>query len=106
NLPLKDPSDIPDPYVKLKLVTPGSNSVKNKTKVVPDNCDPVFEETFEYLLSMSELRTCKLILTVKSKKVFFNSNVIGQVIINFKTFHDLQEPLREWFELTVAQDSD
>lgn len=48
-------------------------------QVVTDNCDPVFEETFEYLLSKSELTHTKLILTVKTKKLFFNSNVIGQV---------------------------
>ncbi|XP_018563216.1 extended synaptotagmin-1 isoform X1 [Anoplophora glabripennis] len=106
NLLLKDASDIPDPYVKLKLITPETHSIKHKTKVITDNCDPVFEETFEYLLTQTELSRSKLILTVKSKKMFFNSNIIGQVIINFRTFHDLEEPYREWFELAEARDSD
>ncbi|XP_074035652.1 LOW QUALITY PROTEIN: extended synaptotagmin-2 [Leptinotarsa decemlineata] len=106
NLPLKDPSDIPDPYVKLKLISSGSHRIKNKTKVVTDNCDPIFEETFEYLLSLSELPNNKLVLTVKSKKIFFNSNIIGQVIVNFRSFTNLQEPFRDWFELSQAEDSD
>lgn len=106
NLLKKDASDIPDPYVKLKLITPDAHSIKNKTKVITDSCDPVFEETFEYLLTQTELSKSKLLLTVKSKKMFFNSNIIGQVIINFRTFHDLEEPYREWFELTEARDSD
>ncbi|KAJ8964461.1 hypothetical protein NQ317_015306, partial [Molorchus minor] len=106
NLPLKNPTDIPDPYVKLKLISPGNHSVKNKTKTITDNCDPIFEETFEYILSMAELSNSKLIITVKSKKIFFNSNVLGQVTISFKTFHDLHEAFREWFDLTEAQDSD
>lgn len=33
NLPLKDPSDIPDPYVKLLLI-PGGPNKKQTTKVV------------------------------------------------------------------------
>ncbi|KAG5886719.1 hypothetical protein JTB14_030785 [Gonioctena quinquepunctata] len=106
NLPLKDPSDIPDPYVKLQLISPGAHKIKNKTKVITDNCDPIFEETFEYLLSLSELPNNKLVLTVKSKKIFFNSNIIGQIVLNFKNFQNLHEPFRDWFELSQADDSD
>ncbi|CAG9823457.1 unnamed protein product [Phaedon cochleariae] len=105
NLPLKNPSDIPDPYVKLTLTSPGAHRIKHKTKVIMDNCDPVFEETFEYLMSVSDLSNNKLLLTVKSKK-FFNSNVLGQVVLNFKNLQNLQEPYRDWFELSQADESD
>ena len=46
--------------------------------MIVDSCDPVYEETFEYLLSASEVSTYKLIATVKNKK-FFNSSILGQV---------------------------
>ncbi|XP_057654257.1 extended synaptotagmin-2-like [Diorhabda carinulata] len=105
NLPLKDPSHIPDPYVKLKLIGLGSQKLKNKTKVIMDNCDPVYEETFEYLVSNSDLPNNKLVLTVKSKKMF-NSFVMGQVIINLNNFQGLNEPFKEWYELSHAEESD
>ncbi|CAH1098447.1 unnamed protein product [Psylliodes chrysocephalus] len=105
NIPLKDPSNIPDPYVKLKLTAPGTHRIKNKTKVIMDNCDPVFEETFEYLISNSDLPNYKLVLTVKSKKVF-NSYIVGQVILNLKNFQHLEDAYRDWYDLSQAEDSD
>ncbi|CAG9863143.1 unnamed protein product [Phyllotreta striolata] len=136
NIPLRDPNNIPDPYVKLKLTAPGANKIKNKTKcdgkysemmslyrlatkipvlwswlrmpqqqVIMDNCDPVFEETFEYLVSNSDLPNNKLVLTVKSKKMF-HSYIVGQVIINLKYFERINEPYREWYDLAQAEDSD
>uniref|UniRef100_A0A6P7HA16 Extended synaptotagmin-2-B-like n=1 Tax=Diabrotica virgifera virgifera TaxID=50390 RepID=A0A6P7HA16_DIAVI len=105
NLPLKDPSNIPDPYVKVKLAAPGAHRVKNKTKVVMDNCDPVYEETFEYLLSHSDLPNHKLVFTIKSKKMF-NSYIMGQVIINLNTIESLDAPYRELHDLAHAEDSD
>nr|CAH7748594.1 unnamed protein product [Callosobruchus chinensis] len=105
DLPSKE-NDPPDAYVKLKLISPVFQKLKGKTKVIVDSCDPVFEETFEYLVSESDLLNSKLVLTTKSKKVFFNSDVIGQVVIDFKKFHDLDKPVREWFELQHAEDSD
>lgn len=44
-----------------------------------DTCEPIFEETFEYLLSKSEVYDQFLVIKVKTKK-FFNNNVIGEVI--------------------------
>ncbi|CAH1961965.1 unnamed protein product [Acanthoscelides obtectus] len=105
NLPSKE-NDPPDAYVKIKLISPVFQKLKSKTKVIVDSCDPVFEETFEYLVSESDLPNSKLVLTAKSKKVFFNSDIIGQVVIDFKKFHDVDEPVREWFELQHSEDSD
>lgn len=105
NLPLKHPSTIPDPYVKVRLSGPGNTSLKNRTRVIVDSCDPVFEDTFEYLLSLSELPLHKLIVTVKNKK-FFNSSILGQVVVEFKKLKDLEDTVREWYELADEQVSD
>uniref|UniRef100_A0AAG5CWM2 Synaptotagmin n=1 Tax=Anopheles atroparvus TaxID=41427 RepID=A0AAG5CWM2_ANOAO len=77
NIPLKDPNNIPDPYVKLYLLPGRSKESKRKTAVVKDNCDPVFDTTFEYIISNAELVNSELEVTVCTQKGFFGSPVIG-----------------------------
>lgn len=77
NIPQKDPTNIPDPYVKLYLLPGRSKESKRKTPVVKDNCDPVFDATFEYVISNAELVNSELEVTVCTQKGFFGSPVIG-----------------------------
>lgn len=81
NIPLKDPSNIPDPYVKLYLLPGRSKDSKRKTHVVKDNCDPVYDATFEYIISPAELNGSELEVTVCTQKGFLSggSPVIGMV---------------------------
>lgn len=85
NIPMKDPSSIPDPYVKLYLLPGRSKDSKRKTNVIKDNCNPVFDATFEYLISSAEMNSSSLEVTVSTQKVI-GSPVLGMVKI------DLNEP--------------
>lgn len=78
NIPMKDPSNIPDPYVKLYLLPGRSKDSKRKTVVVKDNCNPVYDATFEYLISTAELNSSVLEVTVCTQKVI-GSPILGQV---------------------------
>ncbi|KAK9694869.1 C2 domain [Popillia japonica] len=100
NLPLKDPSNIPDPYVKLYLLPERAKDSKRKTSVIKDNCNPMFDEKFEYLISQGELNSQQLEVTVCTQKQLFytSSNVMGQVIIDFSQWN-LMQPLSSWFDL-------
>lgn len=80
NIPLKDPSNIPDPYVKLYLLPGRSKDSKRKTAVVKDNCNPVFDATFEYLISTAELNSSQLEVTVCTEKLI-GSPILGMVKI-------------------------
>ena len=44
-----------------------------------DNCDPVYEETFEYREPLSESRLRTLEVLVVSKKTFARNPVLGMV---------------------------
>lgn len=46
-----------------------------------DNCNPVFDETFEYIISLGDLNTRQLEVSVVTKKTWFSSQspVMGQV---------------------------
>lgn len=83
---MKDPSDIPDPYVIVYLLPRRSKETKRKTIVVKNSCDPVYETTFEYgSISPNFLKRAELEVTVKTKLTFLSrgSLTIGMVIQNF-----------------------
>lgn len=100
NIPLKDPTNIPDPYVKLYLLPGRSKESKRKTNVVKDNCDPVFDTTFEYIISNAELVNSELEVTVCTQKGFFGSPVIGMQKISLND-PEISSPLgaRAWYDL-------
>lgn len=98
NIPLKDPSNIPDPYVKLYLLPERAKDSKRKTQVVKDNCNPVFDETFEYVINQAELSNKQLEVTVGSQKQLFSSNSLGQVIIDLSQLN-LTQPYNVWLDL-------
>uniref|UniRef100_A0A1B6M122 Extended synaptotagmin-like protein 2a n=1 Tax=Graphocephala atropunctata TaxID=36148 RepID=A0A1B6M122_9HEMI len=97
NLPLKDPSSIPDPYVKLYLLPERSKETKRKTETVKDNCNPTYDETFEYLISLAELHSRQLEVTILTQKTW-KSPVMGQVIVNLSDL-DLSKATTQWFDL-------
>lgn len=57
----------------------------NVLQVIKDNCNPIYDETFEYLISQGELNSRQLEVSVVTQKRLFSSgsNVMGQVS-NFK----------------------
>ncbi|XP_066139999.1 extended synaptotagmin-2 isoform X1 [Euwallacea fornicatus] len=98
NIPLKDPSNIPDPYVKLYLLPERAKDSKRKTQVIKDNCNPVFDETFEYVINQAELVGKRLEVTVCSQKQLFTNNSLGQVILDLSQLN-LTQPYNAWLDL-------
>lgn len=72
---------MPDPYVKLYLLPGRAKETKRKTIVVKDSCNPVYDSTFEYLISNAELLNTELEVTVATQKGLLSggSPVIGVV---------------------------
>ena len=50
-------------------------------QTMKDNCNPVYDETFEYILSQGELNSRQLEVSVVTRKGWFSSQspVMGQV---------------------------
>lgn len=64
-----------------------------------DNCNPVYEETFEYIMSVAELNSKQLEVTVLTKKTW-HSPVLGQVILNLSDYVNINTPtFTGWFDL-------
>lgn len=56
-------------------------------QVIKDNCNPIFDETFEYAMNQEEVEHKQLEVTVCTQKQLFqaSSNVMGKVsIVNIK----------------------
>ncbi|KAH8385931.1 hypothetical protein KR200_007167, partial [Drosophila serrata] len=101
-IPLRDPSNIPDPYVKLYLLPGRSKESKRKTGVIKDNCNPVYDASFEYLISIAELRQTELEVTVCTQKGFLSggSPIIGMLKIPLDDAEiTTQSGLNSWFDL-------
>lgn len=104
NIPQKDPSSIPDPYVKLYLLPSRSKESKRKTNVVKDNCNPVYDATFEYIISSAEMLNTDLEVTVATQKGFLSSPVIGMVKVSLSEPEIGQQGVTTWYDLTPEQE--
>lgn len=98
NIPLKDPSNIPDPYVKLYLLPGRAKESKRKTHVVKDNCNPVFDATFEYLISTAEMNSSQLEVTVSTDKLI-GSPILGMVKVDLNDPDFVGAGKNAWFNL-------
>ncbi|KAH0949266.1 hypothetical protein HN011_000641 [Eciton burchellii] len=102
NLPLppNDPHNIPDPYVKLYLLPDRHKETKRKTAVMKDNCNPIFDEQFEYVISQGDLSTRVLEVSVCTQKGWLStgSNVMGQVRAKLSEI-DVTKAITSWYDL-------
>ncbi|KAL6255775.1 hypothetical protein P5V15_013018 [Pogonomyrmex californicus] len=99
-LPQNDPHNIPDPYVKLYILPDKHKETKRKTIVVKDNCNPTFDEQFEYVVSQGDLNTRVLEVSVCTQKGWLStgSNVMGQVHLKLSEIN-LSKTVSAWYDL-------
>ncbi|XP_019695734.1 extended synaptotagmin-2 isoform X2 [Harpegnathos saltator] len=102
NLPLppNDPHNIPDPYVKLYLLPDRYKETKRKTAVMKDNCNPTFDEQFEYVISQGDLGTRILEVSVCTQKGWLSTGnkVMGQVHLKLNEI-DIAKTITSWYDL-------
>lgn len=98
NIPLKDPANIPDPYVKLYLLPGRSKDSKRKTVVIKDNVNPVYDATFEYLISTAEMNSSSLEVTVCTQKVI-GSPILGMIKVDLNDPEILGSGKNSWWNL-------
>ncbi|XP_018345898.1 PREDICTED: extended synaptotagmin-2 isoform X2 [Trachymyrmex septentrionalis] len=99
-LPQNDPHNIPDPYVKLYILPDKHKETKRKTAVIKDNCNPQFDEQFEYVVSQGDLNTRILEVSVCTQKGWLStgSNVMGQVHLKLSEIN-ISKTVTSWYDL-------
>ncbi|XP_024142299.1 extended synaptotagmin-3 [Oryzias melastigma] len=91
-----------DSYVRLYLLPDQAFTHRKKTHVQKKTVSPVFNEKFEYDVTITEASKRKLDVAVKNNKMFHRKERkdIGTVIIDLSLV-DLENGISEWFELTL-----
>lgn len=91
-----------DPYARVYLVPDDKPSYKRKTRLIKDNVNPVWQETFDYPMPMARALTKTLIVNLKDERGLFErqENVfLGEVVINLKDVPNLTSPHTKWYYL-------
>lgn len=98
-MPHNDPNNIPDPYVKLYLLPDKHKETKRKTAVKKDNCNPTYDEQFEFIVSQGDLSSRLLEVSVCTQKAWLStgSNIMGQVRLNLSEM-DISRPTL-WYDI-------
>ncbi|XP_050442650.1 uncharacterized protein LOC126846867 [Adelges cooleyi] len=68
-----------DPYVKVYLLPDKSKAGKRKTRVKKHTMNPIFDEVLKYNLSLEELNSRTLWLSVWHSDMFGRNNFLGEV---------------------------
>ncbi|XP_070770340.1 extended synaptotagmin-3 [Enoplosus armatus] len=91
-----------DSYVRLYLLPDQSWIHRKRTHVKRRTVNPVFNDKFEFDVSLEEVKTRKLDVAVKNGKMFHSRERkdIGMVMLDFSQL-DLVKGITEWFELTL-----
>uniref|UniRef100_A0A9R1SBN6 Extended synaptotagmin-like protein 3 n=2 Tax=Cyprinus carpio TaxID=7962 RepID=A0A9R1SBN6_CYPCA len=91
-----------DTYVRMYLLPDQTWKHRKRTSVKKKTVNPVFNETFEFAVSMEEARTRKLDVAVKNNKMLYKRErkEIGMVWIDMSQM-DLIKGSTEWYELTL-----
>ncbi|CAG2162873.1 unnamed protein product [Oppiella nova] len=87
-----------DPYVKVYLLPDRTKSGKRKTKVKKHTLNPVFEEVLKFYMTISEVETRDLWLTVWHSDIFGRNDFLGEVSLPLG--HEVFEtPGLKWYPL-------
>uniref|UniRef100_A0A3Q2P2V1 Extended synaptotagmin-3 n=1 Tax=Fundulus heteroclitus TaxID=8078 RepID=A0A3Q2P2V1_FUNHE len=91
-----------DSYVRMYLLPDHSWRHRKKTHVKKKTLSPVFEEKFEFDVSLEEAKTRKLDVSVKNNKMFHKRERkdIGMVMLELSQM-DLVKGVSDWYELTL-----
>ncbi|XP_029386817.1 extended synaptotagmin-3 [Echeneis naucrates] len=91
-----------DSYVRLYLLPDQTWRHRKRTQVKRRTVNPVFNDKFEYDVSLEEAQTRKLDVSVKNNKMLITRERkdIGMVMIDLSQL-DLAKGSTEWYELTL-----
>ncbi|CAL1274515.1 unnamed protein product [Larinioides sclopetarius] len=103
NLPYKEGEDKPDPYVKIYMTPDRNKETKQKTQVIKNTCNPIFDESLEFDVNMSEVANYSLEVTVisKSGSMFPRGKLLGKTVVDLSQ-QDLSKAATEWYDLDAS----
>lgn len=91
-----------DPYVRLYLLPDKRRSGRRKTNTIKKTVNPVFDQTFEFSVSLVELHRRTLDVAVKNGGGILSKHrgLLGKVLVDL-TSEDISKSSTQWHELSV-----
>ncbi|XP_072110129.1 extended synaptotagmin-2-A isoform X2 [Mobula birostris] len=89
-----------DPYVRLYLLPDKRRSGRRKTSVVKRQLNPVYDETFEFIVSQAEVQKRTLDVAVKNSGGFLSRDkgLLGKLLIEMT--EEVTKGSTQWYDLT------
>ncbi|XP_035284749.1 extended synaptotagmin-2-like isoform X2 [Anguilla anguilla] len=90
-----------DPYVRLYLLPDKRRSGRRKTHTLKKNLNPVYDQTFEFSVSIVELHRRTLDVAVKNGGGLLSKHkgLLGKVLVDL-AYEDISKGWTQWYELT------
>lgn len=91
-----------DPYVRLYLLPDKRRSGRRKTSTLKKTVNPIYDQTFEFSVSLVELHRRTLDVAVKNGGGILSKNrgLLGKVLVDLNS-DDISKNSTQWYELTV-----
>ena len=77
-----DKKNLSDPYARIYLTPDDKPTLKRKTKIVKNNLNPIWQETFDYPITFEETVKKELTVNLKDERGIFekqDSKFLGEV---------------------------
>ncbi|KAK6490230.1 extended synaptotagmin-2-like isoform X1 [Huso huso] len=90
-----------DPYIRMYLLPDKRRSGRRKTAVVKKTLNPVYDETFDFNVSLIEVHRRTLDVAVKNSGGFLSKDkgLLGKALIDL-TSEDINKGWTQWYDLT------
>ncbi|XP_061110010.1 extended synaptotagmin-2-A-like isoform X2 [Conger conger] len=90
-----------DPYVRLYLLPDKRRSGRRKTHTLKKTLNPVYDQTFEFSVSIVELHRRTLDVAVKNGGGLLSKHkgLLGKVLVDL-SYEDISKVWTQWYELT------
>ncbi|XP_043109403.1 extended synaptotagmin-2-A isoform X3 [Puntigrus tetrazona] len=91
-----------DPYVRLYLLPDKRRSGRRKTNTIKKTVNPIYDQTFEFSVSLVELHRRTLDVAVKNGGGILSKHrgLLGKVLVDL-TSEDISKSSTHWYELSV-----
>ncbi|KAM4718201.1 extended synaptotagmin-2 isoform 2-T2 [Anableps anableps] len=90
-----------DPFIRLYLLPDKSRSGRRKTSTMKKTVNPVYDQTFEFSVSMVELHRRTLDVAVKNGRSILSKHkgLLGKVLVDLSG-DDIAKGCTQWYDLT------
>ncbi|KAF4088728.1 hypothetical protein AMELA_G00058020 [Ameiurus melas] len=94
--------DSSDPYIRLYLLPDKSRSGRRKTSTMRKNLNPIYDQSFEFIVSAVELHRRTLDIAVKNAGGLLSKNkgLLGKVLVDLAS-EEISKGLTRWYDLSA-----